>query len=357
MRRTGSNVRRYLIVLTTCAAALTSAGLIQPIQADADSSGGSYNVIETSSTGIWAGGIVRMANGRYYFVYMRGGGPGVPGKVYGRKMATPLSTPGAAHHLIGNNSKGYLDPGVTRTATGGYLLTMHSGAAGINTVGLNPTRGTLTTRITNITGHGYNEAAVGRYFGKVRVTYNAVQDGDYSRRVLVRTLYSATRASSSTSHLCCSGLGPAGSQDRATIARTGAPDSLILVWSRPTDPGGGNRSIFGAISTDAGSKWGAPFRIAADPTSDLMNPFVIRVGSELRVYAEAKTPAGRRLEVATSPDDGLTWGPLAVVPIDPAINGIGRPVFIVADGQVVCFASWQTKEGIWVLGTFVVPPA
>ncbi|HEY1331203.1 MAG TPA: exo-alpha-sialidase [Actinomycetota bacterium] len=350
-------IRRLLALVAALAVVLAAPAALAPAPAVADvgSAPSPVHVIETDAHGTWAGGIARLKDGRFYVVYMRGYGKGVPAHVFGRTISNLLAPTGKAHWLAGGPKTGYLDPGVVRTRKGTYLLSMHSKGSGIRLAGLSPSKNRLTTAIHNITGNGYNEATIGRWFGKVQLAYNSLSGGDYGKHVLVRQVYGPTSVAAATRGICCSGDGPAGSQDRDTIARTGAPGSMILTWSRPSSPGGANRTIYAALSGNRGASWGAPFQIAADPDADLVNPFAIRVGGEVRVYIEAKTDSGRRLEVVTSQDAGHTWTAPTVVPVDPSIHGIGRPVFIVQKGVVVCFASWVGKDGRYVLGTFSVP--
>ncbi len=138
---------------------------------------------------------------------------------------------------------------------------------------------------------------------------------------------------------------------------TGNPGELITVWNRPSDPPGGDRTIWGAISEDDGLSWGEPFPVAASDGNDLVNPFAILVPStgELRVYfVNRHGGGGSSLGVAVSADQGRTWSEAEDAPTPAGTRGSpGRPVFVVDDqGRVVCLGSWRI-DGTYVLGTFV----
>jgi hypothetical protein len=318
-------------------------------------------VMENGEKGIWPGGIARLADGSYYVVYERM----VPtAQAFGRAMADLFADAGHEEHLAGGadspEGRGAFDPGAATLPNGNVLVSWSNTAIGTYLLERQPDGSTSPG--TQLAPTGYSEATLGNVGDHVLMTYNHIPRGDpfgahYDNDVLVQRLQSSTEWADPVVAGGPAGSGTDGNQFRANTEVTGNPAELITVWNRPSDPPGGDRTIWGAISEDDGLSWGAPFPVAASEGNDLVNPFAILVPAtgELRVYfVNRHGGGGSSLGIAVSADQGRTWGEAEDAPTPAGTRGSpGRPVFVVDDrGRVICLGSWRI-DGTYVLGTFV----
>jgi hypothetical protein len=145
------------------------------------------------------------------------------------------------------------------------------------------------------------------------------------------------------------GPGPQGLQKRVTAAATGEEQGILAVWSAPTSPVGGPRTIAGAISPDAGSTWGSPVPIASFPGHDLVNPFVVLLrDGELRVYftQDVHVPS---MGYVRSTDHGRTWSDR--VDVGGVPEGTSPARIVVVDDPAHGLVAFTTTVGcneLWV---------
>jgi hypothetical protein len=244
------------------------------------------------------------------------------------------------------------DPGVAQLPDGTMLVSYHNwhGIYAMQRL-LN---GALTVPVVAAyDGPGTAEATLNEQSGQILAAYNfRIVPGTHSihvRQVLQPTVWSPPVVGGGPT-----GNGPSGSQIRATLAATGTGNSrLLLVWAKPTNPVGGTRSLWGAISTDGGDSWGAPFFIASREGVDIANPFVVRYQDRMWVYF-AQVGDGASLGVVSSSDGGDTWSRPTDVDLPKGVYGVGRPVMEVQGNDLICFCNWVDGLGTWYLGTFQV---
>jgi hypothetical protein len=330
--------------------------------------GGAVEVIVTSDLGLFAGGVTRLSDGTWYAVYQRNvpdGGLKGSQEVFGRPAANLSGPFGSEEYLAGGPAFAAYDPGTVSVEDGGAIVTLHHSIeiapdewAGLGIFTL--TRfadGSHTVVSRGFTdGRGTSENTVGRVNGRILDVYEFKVDlvDSYHYQVRVRHGSAADRWDPPAVAGEPAGRGTSGGQTRATAAATGLPLGVIVVWARPSEPPGGDRTIWGSVSADDGQTFGRPFRIARRDGFDLVNPFVVPVGREVRVYFLQKAPGlGSALAMASSTDGGLTWSPSVDVLLPPEIHGLSRPVFVVQDGAVLCFCGWSAG-GVNYLGTFQV---
>jgi hypothetical protein len=321
------------------------------------------NVIMTGPEGIWPGGLARLPDGSFYIAYQRNDPRAT---AFGRVVPDLLEPPGPEEHVAGffvsdDDALRAFDPGVAVTAAGDTIVSWANTALGVFLHERRPD-GTFTAAVELAPSH-YTEATMTNALGRTFVIYNHVPPGDafgrhFQNDVLVQEISGLTEHDPAVKAGGPAGSGTEGNQFRATLAETGRPEELIVVWNRPSTPPGGDRTIWGAISPDRGETWGIPFLVAQVPGDDLVNPFVINVrfAGELRVYfVNLRAGKSAELNMVASSDRGTSWGAAQPVPRPAgARRSPARPVFIEVDGRLVCFGSWNV-DGIPTLGTYVVP--
>jgi hypothetical protein len=320
------------------------------------------NLIASDPEGIWPGGASGLPDGGFYVVYER---KDPTAMVFGRAMPDLLGPPGTEERIAGAEAEAgqvvaAFDPGVAITASGATLVSWANTGFGVF-LQERASDGSFTPPVQLAPKH-FGQASLAAADGATYVVFNYIPPGDefgahFDNQVLVQRVTGVTEHEPAVLAGGPAGSGTNGNQFRVSLSGTGLPGQLIVVWNRPSDPPGGDRTIWAAISTDAGSTWGQPFPVAAVPGDDLVNPFAVEVGfaGELRVYfVNRRGGGGSSLNVVTSSDNGRTWGPVTLVPQPEGVrNAPARPVLIEVGGRLVCLASWQV-DGVPTLGTFVV---
>ena len=350
------------LALVVAASACTGAGLEDVIPVPSVSPE-AVNEIMADPDGIWPGGIAVLPDGSFYIVYERK----EPFPVaFGRRMLDLLGPAGPEEHVAGfyNDEEDKLlafDPGAAVTADGELIVSWANTELGVF-LHQRHADGTFSEAVELAPRH-YTEATMANALGRTFVIYNYVPPGDlfgehFENEVLVQELFGLTDHGPQVVAGGPAGSGTDGNQFRPSISETGGPGELLAVWNRPSDPPGGDRTIWGATSGDEGQTWGPPFLVASDAGNDLANPFAVNVGfaGELRVYFVSLLGEGSaNLSMVSSSDRGRTWGDIQLVPRPAtARRSPARPVFVEVDGRLVCFGSWSVK-GIPTLGTYVVP--
>jgi hypothetical protein len=201
----------------------------------------------------------------------------------GMPAADLLGAFGPEEYLSGTSAFAAYDPGTVSLAGGSSIVTFHHSieiapdewaGLGVYTLTRFADGSHTPPRHGFSDGKGTSENTVGQVNGQILDVYEFKVDllDSYDYQVHVRQGYAADGWGPPAIAGEPAGRGASGGQTRATAAATGLPHGVIVVWARPSDPPGGDRTIWGALSTDDAGTFGVPFQITYVGGADLMNP-------------------------------------------------------------------------------------
>lgn len=316
-------------------------------------SGGAFPVnVVRAMGGAFAGGIARLPDGHHLLVFQsalhpertpaQGENHAFAMELGSDLMGPPIGDPvdiTAQQPADVLPSQNVYDPGVAVTKDGTVLVSWYG-------YGIQIAKRTGADRYSSAApvaglaageGKGYYEVTIQTVDGHTLAVFAGPPDTQGRRDVLVQEVFSDLSTGPRVRVGGPQGPGPSGLQLRDTAAEAG-DGKVILVWQQ-VDPQGGPRTIYGALSPDDGRTWGAPFQVAslASQRIDMFNPFVVNTGSELRVYSQSCSPTDCHITQTTSTDHGHTWTPARAVPLPSFTRFVGRPTYIVEQGEVYCF--------------------
>lgn len=127
------------------------------------------------------------------------------------------------------------------------------------------------------------------------------------------------------------GKGTTNRAARALLASTGRRNKLITTWNAWNN--GLERPIQVSMSEDGGTTWSAPVQVSTAGI-DCWDPYPLLVGNQLRIYFAQSTPqtGARQLAVVSSDDRGVTWTPVAQVPVETQVGGSHAAIWDNGDG-------------------------
>jgi hypothetical protein len=298
----------------------------------------------------FAGGVCQTPNGSWLAAWMRD--DGVRPTVLVREATDLLnpSTHGPIMELTAS-TVGY-DPSVNQLKDDSVIATMESGDAVLAAKRLAPG---LWTAPIKIYGTGrpdlhVKEQCAQRIGSRIMVTINEMGPTQFDHPASVRHFELLGQSAGPVQTITDdgTGIGTEGKQCRVAEVRGKKQNQVIVAFSRDAD--GGPRPIAVCRSIDAGATWkdlGDLLRWTRNSQDyDLVNPIAVRMGpTDVRLYFVVDHYG---LGMASTADGGLTWSPITIVPLDPALTAGHLFVFKDERGRLLALASAKDFHALYV---------